>query len=86
MPNRVHPRNERAIADIGDQHLCLVLEPFLVAEKGESRLRQRHGRALVEIVFQEACPGELVCVGIYSPEFLLLNAWKAAPRNGSAVA
>jgi hypothetical protein len=34
MPeNRVHPRNKRAVADIRNQCLRLVLKPFLVPEK-----------------------------------------------------
>src|SRR5262245_45233899 len=33
--NRIHPKNKRAVADIGNQCLRLVLEPFLIAKKEE---------------------------------------------------
>src|SRR6266446_2104528 len=31
--NRIQPKNERAVADIGDQRLRLVPKPFLIAKK-----------------------------------------------------
>ncbi|SRR6266436_7423567 len=33
--NRVHPKNERAVADIRNQYLRLVLKPFLIPKKQE---------------------------------------------------
>jgi hypothetical protein len=39
----VHPGDERTIADVGNQCPGLVLEPFLVSEKGEGSWEPRGG-------------------------------------------
>src|SRR6266850_1289053 len=50
----VHPRNQRAVADIGNQHLCLVLEPLLVPEEQEENDHRRANQVVIEVLFEQA--------------------------------
>src|SRR5262245_43698522 len=50
--NRVHPENERTVADIWNQHLCLVRPPFLISKK-QKHDHHRSAKQVVIKVFPE---------------------------------
>src|SRR5262249_31229619 len=57
----IHPENERAVADIGDQHLRLVLPPFLIAEGQEDDHHRCAQQLVVEILFEKPEPVQYAC-------------------------
>jgi hypothetical protein len=52
----IDPENKRTVADVGDQDLSFVLEPFLIPKQQEYDHHRRPNEMVVEISFQEAGP------------------------------
>src|SRR6266550_2331100 len=50
--NRVHPRNQRAVADIRDQYLRLILKPLLIPKKQENNYHRCANQVVIKIVFE----------------------------------
>jgi hypothetical protein len=51
---RIKPEDERAIADIRDQPLDLVLEPFLIPKEEENDHHRRTDQVISEVVVEDA--------------------------------
>src|ERR1700730_5983642 len=56
----MQPENQRAVADIRDQYLRFVLEPFLVPEEQEDDDHRGADDVVVEILTREPTSGETV--------------------------
>ena len=63
--HRVQPENERAVADVRDQYLCLVLPPFLIAKGQEDDDHRCAQQVIVKIIFEQAEPDQYACEGVH---------------------
>src|SRR5258708_1365241 len=62
---RVQPENKRAVADVRDQHLCLVLPAFLIAKGQEDDDHRCAQQVIVKIIFEQAKPDQYACEGVH---------------------
>src|SRR2546427_384333 len=78
--HRVHPEEQRAVADIGNQHLRLVVEPLLIPEEQEENDQRGPHQVVVEIFSQQAEPDRGVDQHVHSRAPSFCGLYDAAPR------
>src|SRR2546422_4170815 len=79
----VHPGNQRAVADIGNQHLRLVREPLLVAEEQEEKDHRCANQVVVEVLVEEAELGQGADEPVHGLGALLVALRRRASSSGS---
>jgi hypothetical protein len=50
--HRLHPRNQRSIADIGNENLCLVFKQLLIAKEQKDNKHREAQQMVVEVLLE----------------------------------
>src|SRR5262249_4644409 len=74
---RVQPEDQRAIADVRNQDLCLVLEPFLITKGQEDQHHRCANEVIVEVFGEQTRPCQDPDKGVHRS--IPFMRWEPAP-------
>src|SRR5262245_38980035 len=81
--HRVHPEEQRTVADIRNQHLRLVVEPLLVPKKQEEKDQRASHQVVVEVFSQQTEPDQALISKFMIGNLLPWPLRRRGPISGS---